>query len=73
MPWKYKSKTLREGRGWTDDNGFKHPYNWASAWSDADKKRYSDLKKLEKRVIPGFDKSNIKKQIEELESKYGII
>ncbi len=38
MPWKYASKTLREGRGWVDDNGFKHPYNWASAWSDADKK-----------------------------------
>jgi len=40
MPWKYASKTLREGRGWTDDNGFKHPYNWASAWSDADKKNW---------------------------------
>ena len=40
MPWKYKSKTLRESRGWVDDNGFKHPYNWASAWSDADKKNW---------------------------------
>ena len=40
MPYKYASKTLREGRGWTDDNGFKHPYNWASAWSDADKKSW---------------------------------
>ena len=40
MPWKYKSKTLREGRGWVDDNGFKHPYNWASAWSDTDKKNW---------------------------------
>ena len=40
MPWKYAGKTLREGRGWTDDNGFKHPYNWASAWSDADKKKW---------------------------------
>ena len=40
MPWKYASKTLREGRGWTDDNGFKHPYNWASAWTDNDKKNW---------------------------------
>jgi len=47
--------------------------NKTKPMSDADKKRYSDLKKLEKRVIPGFNKSNIKKQIKELESKYGII
>tara|TARA_R100001443_G_scaffold103309_1_gene111668 strand:- start:298 stop:873 length:576 start_codon:yes stop_codon:yes gene_type:complete len=40
MPWKYASKTLREGRGWTDDNGFKHPHNWASAWTDNDKKNW---------------------------------
>ena len=40
MPWKYKTKTLREGRGWTDDNRFKHPYNWASVWTDADKKKW---------------------------------
>jgi len=40
MPWKYADKTLREGRGWTDDNGFKHPYNWASAWTDTDKKNW---------------------------------
>ena len=40
MPWKYKSKTLREGRGWVDDNGLKHPYNWASVWTDTDKKNW---------------------------------
>ena len=40
MAWKYKSKTLREGRGWVDDNGFKHPYNWASVWTDTDKKNW---------------------------------
>lgn len=40
MPWKYSSRTLKEGRGWTDDNGFKHPYNWASAWTDTDKKNW---------------------------------
>jgi len=37
MPWKYSGKILRTGKAWIDDNGFKHPYNWASAWSDDDK------------------------------------
>jgi len=37
MPWKYKSKTLNEGKAWIDDNGYKHPYNWASLWSNDDK------------------------------------
>ena len=37
MAYKYKERTLKVGKGFTDDNGFKHPYNWASAWSDADK------------------------------------
>lgn len=32
MPWKYKSMTLREGRAWTDDDGYQHPKNWASVW-----------------------------------------
>ena len=27
--WKYKNRTLREGRAWTDDDGFQHPKNWA--------------------------------------------
>tara|TARA_R110000751_G_scaffold22781_1_gene63827 strand:- start:85 stop:645 length:561 start_codon:yes stop_codon:yes gene_type:complete len=37
MAYKYGERTLKVGKGWADDNGFKHPYNWASAWSDADK------------------------------------
>ena len=37
MAWKYGERTLKVGKGWADDNGFKHPYNWASAWTDADK------------------------------------
>ena len=37
MPWKYGNKIIKEGRGWTDDAGTKHPYNW-NIWSDADKK-----------------------------------
>ena len=37
MAYKYKERTLKVGKGWADDNGFKHPYNWASAWTDEDK------------------------------------
>tara|TARA_B100000282_G_scaffold275951_1_gene233691 strand:- start:91 stop:666 length:576 start_codon:yes stop_codon:yes gene_type:complete len=37
MPWKLGNKIIREGRGWTDNAGTKHPYNW-NIWSDADKK-----------------------------------
>ena len=40
MAYKYKERTLKVGKGWADDNGFKHPYNWASAWSDADKTQW---------------------------------
>ena len=36
MPWKYNSKTIREGRSWTDANGVTHPNNW-SIWNDAAK------------------------------------
>lgn len=36
MPWKYNSKTIREGRSWTDSNGVTHPNNW-SIWTDAQK------------------------------------
>ena len=32
MPWKYNSVTIREGRAWTDDNGYQHPTNWSSVW-----------------------------------------
>ena len=37
MAYKYKERTLKIGKAWQDDDGFKHPYNWASAWTDADK------------------------------------
>tara|TARA_E500000305_G_C3955406_1_gene204303 strand:+ start:162 stop:737 length:576 start_codon:yes stop_codon:yes gene_type:complete len=40
MPYKYASKTLREGKAWVDNNGYKHPYNWASVWTDANKKSW---------------------------------
>jgi len=38
MAWKYKNRIIRIGRSWQDDNGIKHPYNWA-IWSDEDKKK----------------------------------
>ena len=37
MPWKHNGRTIKVGKGWTDDNGYKHPYNWASAWTDQNK------------------------------------
>lgn len=36
MPWKYNNQIIKEGRGWVDSNGVKHPRQWAS-WADADK------------------------------------
>jgi len=40
MPWKYNNTIIRAGKAWVDNNGYKHPYNWASAWSDDDKKNW---------------------------------
>ena len=34
--WLYNGKGLREGRGWTDDNGTQHPANWGR-WSAEEK------------------------------------
>ena len=39
MPWKLGNKIIREGRSWSND-GVTHPTNWASCWSDADKKSF---------------------------------
>ena len=36
MAWKYGHKTIKLGRGWTDNNGIQHPANW-SIWSDEQK------------------------------------
>lgn len=36
MAYKYGHKTIRLGRGWTDNNGIQHPASWGS-WSDAEK------------------------------------
>ena len=40
MPWKYNNTIIRAGKAWVDNNGYKHPYNWASAWTDANKKSW---------------------------------
>tara|TARA_R100001015_G_C4628536_1_gene188732 strand:- start:267 stop:806 length:540 start_codon:yes stop_codon:yes gene_type:complete len=49
MVWKHKDgRTIQEGTAWD-----KHPYNWASSWSDADKKRLGLT--WEKEVDISFD------------------
>ncbi len=40
MAWLYNERTLKVGKSWTDDNGYKHPYNWATAWSEEDKTQW---------------------------------
>lgn len=40
MAWLYNGRTLKVGKSWTDDNGYKHPYNWATAWSAEDKTQW---------------------------------
>jgi len=43
MPWKTADGTyLKEGRGWTDSNGIKHPTNWI-IWSEDYKKNTMNL------------------------------
>ena len=40
MAYKYKDRTLKVGKAWQDDDGFKHPYNWQSSWSADDLKKW---------------------------------
>lgn len=37
MAWKYGEKVIRVGRGWTDNDGVKHPAQWATGWSAEEK------------------------------------
>ena len=37
MPWKHNGRTIKAGKGWTDDNNIVHPSNWM-IWSDTYKK-----------------------------------
>ena len=41
MVWKHNGNVIKVGSSWTDKNGFKHPYNWATAWTDQNKKDWS--------------------------------
>ena len=34
--WTYTGLRIKEGRGWTDNNGVKHPAQW-TRWTDAEK------------------------------------
>ena len=40
MVWKHNGKIIKEGKSWSDGT-YKHPYNWASAWSSEDKKKFN--------------------------------
>ena len=35
--WKYGQTVIRVGRSWTDNDGVKHPTQWATAWSSDEK------------------------------------
>jgi len=35
--WKYNSKAIRAGRGWTDSDGNQYPSNWLGLTTDAEK------------------------------------
>ena len=37
MAWKYNSKIIRAGRGWSDNDGNQYPGNWLSLTTDAEK------------------------------------
>tara|TARA_R100001460_G_scaffold6687_1_gene17409 strand:- start:151 stop:705 length:555 start_codon:yes stop_codon:yes gene_type:complete len=53
MAYKYKGVYLKVGKSWTDSDGFKHPYNWASSWSADDLKKWGVT--IEKDVNVSFD------------------
>ncbi|HAW74278.1 MAG TPA: hypothetical protein DCW74_00910 [Alteromonas australica] len=36
--WKYNNAIIKEGRSWTDSQGYQHPKNWASVWDTPTKK-----------------------------------
>ena len=38
--WKYGTKTIRQGKGWSDNNGVRHPSNW-HIWSTEEKAKYN--------------------------------
>ena len=53
MAYKYKERYLKVGKAWTDDMGYKHPYNWQSSWSADDLKKWGVT--IEKDVDTSYD------------------
>ena len=39
MAWFYDGRRLKVGKGWVDNNGTKHPYNWTN-WTAEDKTKW---------------------------------
>ena len=37
MAWKHNDRIIRVGKSWTSDDGYRHPYNWCSSWTDKNK------------------------------------
>tara|TARA_R110001632_G_scaffold168418_1_gene287173 strand:- start:61 stop:615 length:555 start_codon:yes stop_codon:yes gene_type:complete len=37
MAWKHNDRIIRVGKSWVSDDGWKHPYNWQSSWTDKNK------------------------------------
>ena len=71
MPWKHNGKIIKEGKSWSDGT-YKHPYNWASAWSDADKKKFKLV--WEKEEDKSFDNrfywsKSIERKLEDEDAK----
>ena len=71
MVWKHNGKIIKEGKSWSDGT-YKHPYNWASAWSDADKKKFKLVWEEEKDTT--FDSrfywsKDIPKELEDQDAK----
>jgi len=55
MPWKTADGTyLKEGRGWTDSDGIKHPSNWM-IWTEDFKKNTRNLTWEQPVVLGAFD------------------
>ena len=50
--WKYGTKTIRQGKGWSDNNGVRHPSNW-HIWSTEEKAKYN-LKEVVDVIFPSL-------------------
>ena len=37
MTWKHNERIIRVGKSWVSDDGYRHPYNWSSSWTDQNK------------------------------------